>query len=100
LVRSIPQIGRVEQAQDLSLALLERDESPPDLMLCDFASVQDDGLETLREVKARWPRVCCVLLVEDDRAYQRAQNAGVDAVLCKGVLAARLLEAIETLLPR
>ena len=98
LVRAIPQIGRIEQAEDLFSALLIHAGTPPDLMLCDFESVQDEAAEALRPLKIRWPHLRCVVLVEDETAYQQAQTVGADVVLPKGVLAARLLETIEKLL--
>ena len=98
LVRAIPQIGRIEQAEDPVSALLTHAGAPPDLILCDFESVQDGAAETLRRLKAWWPYVRFVVLVEDETAYQQARIFGADVVLTKGVLAARLLETIEKLL--
>jgi ribosomal protein S18 acetylase RimI-like enzyme len=98
LVRSIPNIGRIEQAEDISSALAEHPELSPDLVLCDYESVQDEPVGTLHRVKIRWPHSRCVVLVEDEDARCKAQAAGADVVLTKGVLAARLLEEIERLL--
>jgi ribosomal protein S18 acetylase RimI-like enzyme len=98
LVRSIPHIGRIEQAEDLASPLAEDPEPSPDLVLCDYESVRDEPVGTLHRVKARWPQSRCVVLVEDEDARQKAQAAGADVVLTKGVLAARLLEEIERLL--
>lgn len=98
LVRSISHIGRIEQADDLSSALAGHPELSPDLLLCDYESVQGEPVGTLHRVKARCPQSRCVVLVEDEDARTSAQAAGADVVLTKGVLAARLLEAIEGLL--
>jgi len=98
LMRSIPHIGRIEQAEDISSALVEDTEPAPDLLLCDYESVQDEPVGTLHRVKARWPQSRCVVLVEDEDARRKARAAGADVVLTKGVLAARLLEAIEGLI--
>jgi DNA-binding NarL/FixJ family response regulator len=98
LVRAIPQIDRIEQAVDLSSALLENADTPPNVMLCDFESVQGETVEMLRYVKVQWPHVRCLVLVKDETAYQQALSVGADVVLTKGVLAARLLETIEGLI--
>jgi ribosomal protein S18 acetylase RimI-like enzyme len=98
LARAIPQIGRIEQATDLDSVLSKHTGAPPDLILCDFESVQDQTITTFQRVKLQWPRVRCVLLVEDETAYRRARAIGADVVLTKGVRAARLLETIEELL--
>lgn len=96
LVKAVPQIGHIEQVPDLASALT-LNAKPPDLILCDL-SVQDEAVETLRRVKARWPHVRCAILIKDETAYQQAAAIGADAVLTKGILAARLLETIEGLL--
>jgi GNAT superfamily N-acetyltransferase len=98
LIRAIPQIAHISQAEDLSSALRENPGTPPDLMLCDFESVQDEAAKALRSVKSFWPHVRCVVLVEDETAYLQAKTIGADVVLTKGVLAAKLLQAIEELL--
>jgi DNA-binding NarL/FixJ family response regulator len=97
LVSSLPQIGRIEQAEDITLALAA-DIAPPDLLLCDYESMRGEAVDALRRTKARWPDVRCVVLVEDATAYRRARALDADIVLTKGVLAARLLDAIEGLL--
>jgi CheY-like chemotaxis protein len=99
LVRSIQQVGRIEQAEDLSSALLENAGRPPHLILCDFEAVQDETVETLRRVKVQWPHVRCVVLVKDETDSLQALAVGADVVLTKGILAARLLETIKELLP-
>ena len=98
LIRSIPQIEHIRQVKDLASALSDNASRPPDLMLCDFASVQDETVDTLRYIKSLWPQVHCVVLVEDKAAYHQAEAVGADVVLTKGVLAAKLLETIEELL--
>ncbi len=98
LMRAIPQIGRVEQADSIISALSEHVGQVPDLILCDFEAVQNEMVETLYRVKARWSSSRCVVLVDDEGARQAAEAAGADVVLTKGVLAARLLETVESLL--
>jgi DNA-binding NarL/FixJ family response regulator len=99
LVSALPQIGRIEQADDLCLALTP-DAAPADLLLCDYDSMRGEAADVLRRTKARWPGMRCVVLVEDAIAYRQAQALDADVVLTKGVLAARLLDAIEGLFAR
>jgi ribosomal protein S18 acetylase RimI-like enzyme/CheY-like chemotaxis protein len=98
LMRAIPQIGSLEQADSISAALSEPTGEAPDLILCDFEAVQNEMVETLDRVKAQWSNSRCVVLVDDEGARQAAEAAGADVVLTKGVLAARLLETVERLL--
>jgi DNA-binding NarL/FixJ family response regulator len=98
LMRALAQIGPIMQADSIPEALSGYVERTPDLVLCDYASIQNERAETLYRIKARWPNARCVILVDDDRARQAAEAAGADVVLTKGVLAARLLETVEKLL--
>jgi GNAT superfamily N-acetyltransferase len=98
LTRAIPEVGRIKQADSISSALSEYVGQGPDLILCDFEAVQNEIVETLHRVKARWSSSRCVVLVDDEGARQAAEAAGADVVLTKGVLAARLLETVERLL--
>jgi DNA-binding NarL/FixJ family response regulator len=98
LLRAIPRIVRVYQAEDLSSALALPLKPPPILVLCDYDLSNGEVTATLRRVKAAWPGTRCVVLVEDEPERRAAEAAGVDVALIKGVLAARLLEEIEQLL--
>ncbi len=100
LLRAIPQIERIDQADDALSAVSLRPEVHPNLVLCDFDLPLDEALTMLNLIKARWPQSRCVALVEDERARQAAAVVGIDVVLTKGVLAARLLETIEGLLAK
>jgi DNA-binding NarL/FixJ family response regulator len=100
LMRAIPQIGHIEQAEDLVSALELEFDGQPDLMLCDFESVRDGTADRLHRLKARWRSMRCVVLVENKAARHHAQTMGADVVLTKGILAARLLETVEEWLSR
>jgi DNA-binding NarL/FixJ family response regulator len=98
LLRAIPQIARIYRAEDVPAALSLSLRYDPVLVLCDYDLSQDGTSTMLRQIKTRWPQARCVALVKGERERVRAQAAGVDVALIKGVLAARLLETIETLL--
>jgi len=95
LLKAVPRIGRVEQADDVASALAMSHELCPALVLveCD-----GPGDEILSPIKAAWPQARCVALADSEQACRDAESAGADAVLVKGVLAARLLATIEDLL--
>jgi DNA-binding NarL/FixJ family response regulator len=67
-------------------------------MVCGFESALDGTEETLQPLKAQWPRLRCVVLVQDRAAFRQAKALGADVVLPQGVLAAKLLETVERLL--
>jgi CheY-like chemotaxis protein len=100
LIRAIPQIGHIEQVEDIFSVLSMDVGVQPDLMLCDFESVRASTADIVRRLKVRWPHMHCVVMVEDETARKQARISGADVVLTKGILAARLLEAVETLLSR
>jgi DNA-binding NarL/FixJ family response regulator len=98
LLRAIPQIEQIYQAEDVPSALTLHIAFAPLLVLCDYDLAQGKVNRMLRRVKAMWPEARCVALVEDEQEREDAEDAGVDVALIKGVLAAKLLETIETLL--
>lgn len=95
LLNAIPRIGRVEQADDVASALAMSRELRPALVLVDF---DRPGGETSSRIKTAWPQARYVVLVDSEQACYDAESAGADAVLVKGVLASKLLAAIEDLL--
>lgn len=54
----------------------------------------------LKQIKARWPQVRCLVLTGNGRQGQTARAAGADGVLIRGFSTAELLTAIERLLSR
>jgi len=44
-----------------ALALLEREEKPPDLILTDYNMPGRSGIDLIREVRSRWPQIKCLL---------------------------------------
>jgi DNA-binding NarL/FixJ family response regulator len=100
LVTAIPRVEVVGRAGDVALALRLLAEHRPTLVLLD-ASLRGDGdWSTLRRIKLELPQVRCIALVDDAREQERARSAGAAAAVLKGFPAAKLVEAIETLLPR
>ena len=98
LLRAIPQIETVHQAEDAPTALAMEPEVQPALVLLDY-DLPDDELRTvLGRIKAAWPQARCLVLLDDEQDRRRAEEAGADVVLVKGIRAATILETIEGLL--
>ncbi len=95
LLKAIPRIGRIERADDVASALAMSRELRPALVLVEH---DRHGDESPSQIKAAWPQARCVALVDVGQMPQEAELTGADAVLVKGVLAARLLATIEDLL--
>jgi DNA-binding NarL/FixJ family response regulator len=92
LLTAIPQMGTVNQADDGLSALTVDAPQDPDLVLLDWQAA------TLEQLQAQWPRARCIVLADDKDERKAAESVGADAVLLKGVLAARLFTTIQELL--
>ena len=98
LLRSIPEIAAIYQANDGQSALNITLEPKPTLVLLDHHLSRNGHFNTLGRIKAKQPQARFVVLVGSEKQVQQAKIAGADVVLMKGVRAARLLDTIESLL--
>lgn len=101
LLQTIPALGSIEQAHDCSTTLKMIANHPtcyPALILLDLDYPEPETLAILRQIKARWPQIRWVALVNDEHEQHAVESIGVDVVLMKGVLATRLITIIEDLL--
>lgn len=99
LLQAIPQIGAVAQADDGGAALVAVAQCLPALILLDFDLPDGEALTTLSRLKSQWPHICCIALVDDESEQSLARSTGAEMAVVKGMLATRLLAAIESLLP-
>jgi DNA-binding NarL/FixJ family response regulator len=76
----------ITMAQDPALVLLSVQESG------------SDSLTAIGTLKARWPAVRCIVLVDTVAQQQAACAAGADEALIKGVRPDKLLRRVEALL--
>lgn len=89
--------ARVEVAQNGVQVLDMVAEEQPDLVIMDVEMPQVSGLDATREIKARWPHVCVIVLVLETHHRPHAIEAGADACLFKGVSFEDLLDAVARL---
>ncbi len=78
-------------------ALAELPARQPDLLLVDLGLPGMSGIECIREIRARWPRIVSVVLtvyLDDDRII-RALCAGARGYLLKKTPAAEILSRLE-----
>jgi len=98
LLRTIPGIEIVGQADDSSSALRMSAEHRPALVLVDTNLPNDDVLTVLRQIKARQPQTRCLVLADNGQKQEDIAAAGADAVLRKGFPAEELFDTVERLL--
>ena len=66
----------------LSALSMVRDKQPA-LLVVDSNLLEDEALSLLKEVKAAWPEVHCLILVQTTGRKNRALAAGADAVVSR-----------------
>jgi DNA-binding NarL/FixJ family response regulator len=98
LLRTIPEIEIVEQADCESLALTLIAQRQPALVLLDSSLTMQEMLPTLMQIKGGYPRTRCIVLVENVQQQGVAREAGADAALITGFSAEVLHAAIDQVL--
>jgi DNA-binding NarL/FixJ family response regulator len=98
LLRTLPQIEIIAETQKPTVLLKIGTEMHPELVLLDASLFDEDAWTAVTKIKAEWPHIHFVVLVDDDLQRQIAQVAGADLVLPKGFPAAKLVALIEDLL--
>ena len=96
---SLPQIGVVNPADDVSSALGMMQEHNPGLILLDGTRTNGEAWAALGSIRAECPQ-SRVLVVTDSVQQQRdAMATGADAAFIIGLPPAKLFEVVEGLLP-
>lgn len=98
LMAAIPQIGIVDEANDISSAWRTALQHRPTLVVLDSDTAGGEIWLAVRRAKALWPQAECIFLADDVQQHQAAEAAGADAALLKGFPAARLVATIVRLL--
>ncbi len=98
LLKTIPGIEIVGQADNDSMALRMVAEHRPALVLVDTNLCDDGALTVLGQIKAQESQTRCLVLADNGQKQEDAAAAGADAVLRKGFPAEELFDAVERLL--
>lgn len=92
----------VQAAENGRQALEKQGEQPADVMLVDIFMPEMDGLETIDQVRARFPRTRIVAMSSGARGLQDylkvARDIGADATLQKPFARDELLQVLKTVL--
>ena len=98
LLRTIPEIEIVGQADWGSQALALIAQQQPALVLLDSSLTPGEMLSTLMQIKGEYPRTRCIVLVENAQQQDAARDAGADTALIRGFSAGVLHAAIDQVL--
>jgi CheY-like chemotaxis protein len=90
----------VREAADGHAGLAACRADPPDLVITDLVMPRMGGLETIRELRRAFPRVCIIAIsgFGNDIEMQAARSLGADRVWPKTDLRLRLAEELPRLL--
>jgi DNA-binding NarL/FixJ family response regulator len=96
-LRDEPDLAVCGQAGDLAEAMAVIDRERPDLVLVDISLPGRDGLELLKDIRARHPpMLTLVLSMHDESLYaERALRAGARGYVMKGAAPETLVQAIR-----
>jgi DNA-binding NarL/FixJ family response regulator len=100
LLRMIPTIELVGQVDQGAAALERVTQARPGLVLLDSSLPYAEMELALRQIKAKWPQVQCLVVADTIQQQGLAQAAGADGVLLKGFAAEMLFTTIEEVLGR
>lgn len=98
LLKSLPQVSTVEQANTATSALRTVDSKRPALVVVDSNLPGDEAWTVLKQCKSRRPAVRCVVLSDTVQHYRQAEAAGASQALLSGTPAPKLSVALEGLL--
>ena len=70
----------------------------PALVILDHDLPYNTAPMIIQSVKANWPGIYCVVLVNDDEGRQEVQDKGADLILVKGLPGGKLVTEIEKFL--
>lgn len=98
LLRAVPRIEEIYQADDGDSALGMSQQIRPALVLLNHSLAQNEVKMTLEGIKSAWPQARSVVLLDDEQDRRGAEAAGADMVLVKGMLAAKVLDMIDEVL--
>ena len=94
----------VAVAEDGVQALKAMEARPPDLAVLDMLMPNRDGIETLGDLRRRWPKVKVIMvsagarMLDADALLNAARVLGADATLGKPLVKTQLLALVDSLL--
>jgi CheY-like chemotaxis protein len=95
---------KVEDAPNGAVALRMLEELPADLIITDIFMPEKEGVETIREVKKRFPEIRILAMsggvgvMDSSYALRLAKGFGADRTLPKPITRSQLLAAVDSLL--
>jgi len=97
LLDAEPEFKVVGEARDGSEAIQMVELLHPDVVLMDIAMAGMDGMESTRQIKARWPEVNVLVLTmhRTDEYFFEMLKAGASGYVLKGAHPSELIQAVQ-----
>jgi DNA-binding NarL/FixJ family response regulator len=84
LIDAEPDLEVAAEAEDATQAMAAIEQYSPDVVVVDVSLQSGDGLELVRQIRARWPIPVLVLSIHDESLYaERALRAGASGYVMK-----------------
>lgn len=99
LTTAIPRVEVVGETSDAASALEMIGQHRPTLVLLDAGLPGSAAWMVLETIKRSWPGTRCIVLAGSVKQQSEASALGADVVLLEGVPPAKLVAAIEHLIP-
>ena len=95
-----PDLSVIAQAEDHKGALALVESRPPDLVIVDLMLKDSSGLELIKDIHVRWPRVLILVVsMHDETLYaERVLRAGAQGYITKQEATRDILQAIRRVL--
>ena len=98
LLKAVPQLNNINQADDGSAALCLVNGQCPSLILLDSSLSEPETKLVLEQVKTKLPPAHCLVLADTPEQWRLAEASHADAVLAADFSIANFLTATENLL--
>ncbi len=100
LIRATPDLEVMGESGNSDEALRALSEDLPDLVLVDLSLPGRNGLDLIREIRSKYPklRVLVLSMYEEGVYAERALRAGAHGYIMKQAPGAKIIEAIRTVL--
>ena len=96
LMTTISPISAVLVAENAKSATRMIENHQPALIILDMSLLKVQDI--IKQIKAQWPQIYLIVLVEDVAQQEDAKASGADSVLIKGFSVQKLVALIEDLL--
>lgn len=100
LIAEEPDLTVCGEAEDAHGALEAIEKMKPDIALVDISLKESNGIELIKDIKIRWPKLAVLVLSMHDESFyaERALRAGARGYVCKSEVSTTVIQGIRRVL--